>query len=63
MIVDIQMTLDAEYDCDNQTDIYQAAEDVQQLLESTYNMQTQLNTEISAIYGEGYTVKGKSKTF
>jgi hypothetical protein len=63
MIVDIQMTLDAEYDCDNQTDIYQAAEDVQQLLESTYNMQTQVNTEISSINGEGYTVIGKLETF
>ena len=54
------MTLDAEYECDNETNLYQAADDVRTLLNSTYNMDTQINTENSTTLGEGYQIKGET---
>ena len=75
MIVDIEMTLDADYVCDSYSDVKGAAIDVQNLLEQTYGMTTNLkqtfenipnsnmNTTIngtSEIITTGYEVTGKS---
>jgi hypothetical protein len=52
------MTLDMHYECETDWDIYEAAKDVEFLLNETYTMKTDLNTTISTELGNGYRVKG-----
>jgi hypothetical protein len=69
MIVDIEMTLDANYVCDTYGDVEQAAKDVESLLSQTYGMNTNIqeisNTNDhqsgspSTTYEIGFEVRGK----
>jgi hypothetical protein len=72
MIVDIEMTLDANYVCDTYGDVEQAAKDVESLLSQTYGMKTNIQ-EISnpndlqsgnpsTTYEIGFEVRGKKIT-
>ena len=64
MIVDIEMTLDVDYVCYNQTDLYNAAKDVISLLNEVYNMPTSLMKTSSTTFGDGYEITGnKYKKF
>jgi hypothetical protein len=58
MLVNIQMTIDAHYECETEFDVYVAAKDVENLLNETYAMNTNLNSTISTEFGDGYQVKG-----
>ena len=70
MIVDIEMTLDANYVCDTYGDVEEAAKDVESLLSQTYGMNTNIQ-EISnqndnnqsgsqsTTYEKGFEVRGK----
>ncbi len=55
------MTLDLHYECESQWDIYEAAKDVENLLNETYSMKTEFNTTISPELENGYQVKGTGK--
>ena len=55
------MTLDADYVCDTTVDIYNAAEDIQMLLNQTYNIGTNIEQVYSTVFGTGYEVKGNIK--
>jgi hypothetical protein len=72
MIVDIEMTLDANYVCDTYGDVEEAAKDVESLLSQTYGMNTKiqeisnqydnnLSESPSTTYEKGFEVRGNKQ--
>lgn len=63
IIVDIELTLDADYVCDSYNDVLAAALDVQKLLNETYGMNTIKTTIFSPSNDSisGYEVTGTIK--
>ena len=52
------MTLEADYICNSNYSLYQAAQDVTNLLQNIYSMPTTINTIVSTDNGDGFRVTG-----